>query len=303
MLMRKKMIDIGDKNIEVMIGGNDCPSVVILPGLLSAMEEWELVTKELEKKTSIMLIHRPGCGNSEIGSESRTTLATVKDLNTLLDKLDVHQPVILVGHSYGGLYAQHYVKTFPHKVAGLVLIDSTSVDLQRLNRIQLTSDEDSDSQWIEKCIRYSMMCTEQLVKEINQQINENQKQLSLAAQSEILRFQTNPNLYKAMASEIQSWESCASKIKQAGTFPDIPLIVIGRDPAYTINQAVQDNVPEADARAIEDVWQSLIKEQTLLSAKSKFLLAKYSGHSVHLERPDVIIEAISSIIDQNIRVH
>jgi pimeloyl-ACP methyl ester carboxylesterase len=41
----------------------------------------------------------------------------------VLDRAGVHEPVILVGHSFGGLLARHFVARYPERVAGLVLAD------------------------------------------------------------------------------------------------------------------------------------------------------------------------------------
>lgn len=59
------------------------------------------------------------------------------ELKGLLEKLEVHDPIILVGHSYGGLCAQHFIKMYPTLVNSCILVDSTSVNLHRLNELEL----------------------------------------------------------------------------------------------------------------------------------------------------------------------
>ncbi|QTD42534.1 alpha/beta fold hydrolase [Sporosarcina sp. Te-1] len=292
--MQTILTDIGDKKIEAMMGGAGDLTVVILPGMSSSLYEWELVLNQLNRISKFLILHRPGVGNSEIGRETRTTCTTAHDVKLLLEKQKITEPILLVGHSYGGLCAQHFAKLFPDSVAGIILVDSTSVNLHRLNQIPLTSDEDSDEQWIEKCLQYSKMTPEQLEQEIQPQIAINQRTLSPSAQREIIRCQTNPNLYKAMASEIREWESCALAIKQAGDFPELPILVIGRDPEYTIRHS--DGMTKADAVAIENVWQDLIQEQVELVSKSEYIQADRAGHSIHLDRPDLIVQAIKSLL-------
>ena len=79
-------------------------------------------------------------------------------------------------------------------------------------------------------------------------------------------------------------------------FPAVPLIVIGRDPEHAIELALQNEVPLAEAKALEDVWQQLLQEQRQLSPHANYVLAHQSGHSIHLDRPDVIADAIHSCL-------
>jgi proline iminopeptidase len=45
------------------------------------------------------------------------------DLDALVDMMSPGRPVILVGHSWGGMYATEYINRHPDKVAGAVLIE------------------------------------------------------------------------------------------------------------------------------------------------------------------------------------
>ena len=54
----------------------------------------------------------------------------VADLHELLTVARVPGPYVLVAHSYGGLIAELYARTYPETVAGRVLIDVTTVFLK-----------------------------------------------------------------------------------------------------------------------------------------------------------------------------
>ena len=47
------------------------------------------------------------------------------ELHTLLEDADTEGPCVLVGHSYGGLYARMYAARYSEEVAGVVLVDSS----------------------------------------------------------------------------------------------------------------------------------------------------------------------------------
>ena len=48
--------------------------------------------------------------------------------HTLLANADVRGPSVLVGHSFGGLYAWMYAGVYPDPVAGMVLVDASHPD-------------------------------------------------------------------------------------------------------------------------------------------------------------------------------
>lgn len=47
----------------------------------------------------------------------------VQDLNLLVDRYSPGKPVLLVGESWGGMYASKYINDYPQKVAGAVFIE------------------------------------------------------------------------------------------------------------------------------------------------------------------------------------
>ena len=110
----------------------------------------------------------PWLRKSELGNYSRTTLQVTKELHLLLQKLDIHEPIILIGHSYGGLCAQHFAMLHEDKLQALILVDSTSMNLHRLDELHLPiSDQtDSDDMWLQKYNTYSKMDVDMLSNEL-----------------------------------------------------------------------------------------------------------------------------------------
>jgi hypothetical protein len=107
-----------------------------------------------------------------------------------------------------------------------------------------------------------------------------------------IKFSTSPSLYKATASELSEWKNCARLIKKQHKTLEIPLIVIGRDPQYSIAQLIEGGMPKEEATQLEDMWQELIREQLNLSINSQYILAEHASHGIENDRPDAIIEAI-----------
>jgi len=292
-----QIIVINNKKLEIQQKGSRGTPIVIVTGMGNSFDEWHEITEELSKRNKVIMFHRPGLGMSELGDESRTTLATADELKELLRHLNIDEPFILVGHSYGGLCAQHFAKLYPSHLKGVVLVDSTSIDFKILDELALpVLDKDStDEAWIEKCNLYSSMKKDELGKILTPSLTKKQKQFPLEIQERLMNFQVNPTLYKAMCSELKNWKNDAEIIKGLGDFPDVPLIVIGRDKEYCIKLETEDGFPEWEVRIYEEKWQELIMDQMNLSSNSKLIFAEQSGHLIYLDRPDILIQSITNI--------
>lgn len=251
--------------------------------------DWLPIIEKLSQHFTVVSYHRPGYGKSELGNHSRTTLQATKELHTLLEKLDIYEPIILIGHSYGGLCAQHFAMLHEDKLQSLILVDSTSMNLHRLDELHLPiSDQtDSDDIWLQKYNTYSKMDVHMLYNELKPILANQSKQY--------IEFSTSPSLYKATASELCEWKNCARSIKELYKTLETPLIVIGRDPQYSITQLTEGGMPKEEATQLELMWQELIHEQLQLSIHSQYILAEHASHGIENDRPDIIIEAVQSM--------
>jgi pimeloyl-ACP methyl ester carboxylesterase len=288
----RSLVNIGNKNIEVMITGEG-QCICILPGMASSMDEWEIVVNGLAKQAKVIVFHRAGCGKSELGEEKKNTNSTVNDLYKLLGNLDIHDPVILVGHSYGGLCVQHFAISHPDYVSAAVLVEANSTEMHLLND---AIGSNHNKHMIEMWRLWSKMEPEQIKSKLSSQSVPDLTNFSVEARERILQFKINPKMYQAMAEEMEELENSAQAIRVAGSFPQIPLTVIGRDPDYSVRLLTAQGMPEQLAKKIEDVWQELITKQLDLSKNSKYIEAEQSGHGVHIDRPDIIINAVLSVI-------
>ncbi len=133
----------GDRHIEVdgcllhvRIGGvaSDLPAVVLEAGGGSTLETWDLIAQRLAPHLRVLSYERAGVGSSEGSGAGSAEVAG--RLSALLEATQVKRPVILAGHSLGGLYARCFAAARPGDIAGLVLIDSTP-DNQPLPRMLL----------------------------------------------------------------------------------------------------------------------------------------------------------------------
>jgi len=61
---------------------------------------------------------------SDPGPEPRTAPVIVGELHAIIRRARITAPYVLVGASIAGVYARLYAYTYPHTVAGIVLVDA-----------------------------------------------------------------------------------------------------------------------------------------------------------------------------------
>lgn len=96
--------------------------VVLLHGLGSRREDWLATARILARHHRVTLVDLPGHGIADMPepfSLDRATLALDRSLAELPDG-----PVILVGHSLGGLIAAREAIARPERIRGLVLVET-----------------------------------------------------------------------------------------------------------------------------------------------------------------------------------
>ncbi len=121
--------------------GTSSPSVIFLSGAGTVGLDYIEIQKRVVKDSLALIYDRLGTGFSSECYLPRSSEEVIEELHELLSVAAVPKPLILVGHSLGGLYARHYAKKYQGEVFGLVLLDPAHEDYDRfmpeeLNRIR-----------------------------------------------------------------------------------------------------------------------------------------------------------------------
>lgn len=119
-------IDGGRRMRVVRSGTGDGPLVVFEAGMGSAASQWNHIQRALGSRYRTVAYDRAGIGGSD-AAPSRPTLERIADdLAQVLDALGETDPVLLVGHSWGGPIVRDFASLHRSRTAGLVLVDATS---------------------------------------------------------------------------------------------------------------------------------------------------------------------------------
>jgi pimeloyl-ACP methyl ester carboxylesterase len=106
--------------------GSGAPTVVLDAGLLDSTAVWSAVQPAIARHARVCAYDRAGNGQSSPVHGARTARDQVDDLRRLLASARIRTPIVLVGHSWGGLLARLFTHDYPSLVAGVVLVDATT---------------------------------------------------------------------------------------------------------------------------------------------------------------------------------
>ena len=127
-----RLVDVNGHQLNVRCSGEGIPTVVLISGLTTDNHDWLQVEKQVSEFSQVCSYDRFGLGKSDHTDTTPTSQIAVDDLHTLISASGISEPVILVGHSYGGLIAQLYARRNPDKTFGVVLVGSLhSENLER----------------------------------------------------------------------------------------------------------------------------------------------------------------------------
>ena len=104
--------------------GQEMPVFVMDAGMGNWSVFYMPLAEKLKRITRICLIDRPGYLKPASGKIQRDARSIATEMKRELERNGVRGPVILVGHSLGGLHVRMYQHLFPEKVTGIVLLDS-----------------------------------------------------------------------------------------------------------------------------------------------------------------------------------
>lgn len=126
------LVNVGGFNLHFNIMKGEGTPILFEAGGGDNSSVWAPILERIHKVTGTTLItyDRSGFGQSELNpalkNDSDFGIENgVKELETALIKLGYGDDIILVSHSYGGLYNLLYARKHPKKVKSIVLIDAT----------------------------------------------------------------------------------------------------------------------------------------------------------------------------------
>lgn len=244
------------------------------------------------------MYHRAGYGRSDPSNHSRTVTNIAKELNALLEKKGINEKFYLIGHSFGGLCVQQYAKMFPKNLKGVMLIDATSHNFQRMYDLDLPVMYSliSLEKMIDGNIQSSKKSKEELYDTHSNMFKEYKCKIPTNYIVSFEDFFTNQTLYKTVADEFNNWDENGRIINETEKFPNLPLIVLARDKEISTKPFIEYGIPEQESHLHEEVWRELQIELSELSNKGELIIAEGSDHEIHIDNPELLAQSIARLV-------
>jgi hypothetical protein len=115
----------------------------------------------------------------------------------------------------------------------------------------------------------------------------------LAVMPPELKQRVKPEDMIVRSTEDIDFNRSVAEVRAANWHSDIPLIVLTRGSA-TLNP--NDYAVPSLAPRLEEIRLELQRELVRRSSRAKQIIAEKSGHNIHRDQPDLVIDAIQQVI-------
>jgi pimeloyl-ACP methyl ester carboxylesterase len=110
-------------SMHVLQMGSGNPAIVLEAGIAASSLNWSILQPPLAEFAATYSYDRPGFGWSTPSTRGCTLQRLSDDLHELVAALDIPRPYVLVGHSYAAYILRVYAQRFPEELAGIILVD------------------------------------------------------------------------------------------------------------------------------------------------------------------------------------
>jgi len=278
--MPGKLIDVGGLKMHIDCTGEGSPTVILDSGLGDSYVSWLRVQPDIAKFTRVCSYDRAGLGYSDPSPGPRTSGVIAEELHALLKSASVAPPYVLVGHSMAGYDVRVYASLYRNEVAGMVLVDASHPDQE--NRF-LPEVRNLEGSWRREMefLAYSMPLGVPRL-------------LGLCDEDPVRRAaDCNFHSAREALAEINTFKQSAAETAATGSLRDLPLAVLSHDPDKPSAELPADLV-----KPTNQAWEKMQEELSHLSTRGTQTIAKNSGHYIQDDRPDVVAEAVHTIVDQ-----
>lgn len=270
------LVDIGGRRLHIQCKGDATgPTVIFEAGLsqYTAHSTYGKAQDAIAPFAHVCTYDRAGLGWSDPAPGARTHRDMVEDLHKLVEIEGLEHPLVLVGHSMGGLLARLYAKRYPSEVAGLVLVDASPESV-------IFAPGASDAR-------------KAIVAQIDKGLENGKEGVPIVpmpagtAAETMMAF--TPKILRAVKQEYLAIDLVPQSLRRPngyGTFGDKPLAVIRR--------GATANPPSAD----DDDWRKAQEAMAKLSTNSFLVVAEKSGHVIPYEQPAIVADTVRRLLGE-----
>ncbi len=299
-------INMGSGRLHLLSAGAGIPAVVLEAGVGGCSLDWCLVQPKVAARCRVVAYDRAGLGWSDAASPAalpRTSRQMVMELHALLCQAQLPPPYIFVGHSLGGLNARLYASLFPHALAGMVLVDAAHEDeLSARFPPEYVSGWQAQTRAMGMMQRLAQLGILRLMlhaRLLPKPLREHFARLPPDVRPAYEAFYVNPRTLATLQQEMAAMEASYAQARQVGLRPGL----LGNLPLAVVKHGQHSGrlPPGASAeltRRYAAAFEAVQAELAALSTRSRVFTAESSGHTIPIEQPDRVIEAVDWVLAQ-----
>jgi pimeloyl-ACP methyl ester carboxylesterase len=284
-----KLVEVDGLRMHTDCAGSGSPTLILEAGGENDSTIWNGVQPALSKTTRVCSYDRAGFGWSDTRPTPRDADHIAAELHRLLLRAGIVGPIVLMGHSIGGIYIRDYVIHYPDDVAGLVFVDSSTPFQDRNPALIRAAQAGGHSSFAPPAWLFNVA----LIVGVPRLLGMCTGGPGPDATLKKLRAEDICRLRTAAFSEVENLDLSSQQIVSSRSFGTLPILIISRDPAKQV--PAKPSQAELDRR---DAWGQMQDDLKNLSTRSRRIIAKNSSHYVVLDRPDLIEKELPVFIEQ-----
>jgi pimeloyl-ACP methyl ester carboxylesterase len=287
---RGRLVDVGGRRLQIDCRGSGAPTVVLESGLdtLGSLS-WAAVHDKIAASTCVCAYTRAGIAWSDDAGVPFDTAAAASDLHAaLVGAGEAPSPLVLVGHSIGGLYAMAYVARYGADVAGVVLIDSSHPDqVARLAKaIGVPMAMPLRGLTFDAAVAWTGLLRLLPLDVAPPRAPGGVREAAAAYL---------PASLGALTREARALPATFAALRPASHLGNRPLVVLtAAAPKPAAELAAMDLTAEQGRRR-EAEWLALQDEEAGWSTNSRHEVVRAS-HYIQFDRPDVVVRAVRDVV-------
>ncbi|HEY3779343.1 MAG TPA: alpha/beta hydrolase [Rhizomicrobium sp.] len=302
-LVQKHLVSVGGgRRMNIVCIGHGTPTVVFDYGLGSHMLHWQKIQRPISAITKACFYDRAGYGFSDPARMPMTADNVTNDLHDLLRNAGIAGPIVLVGHSLGGLYATLYADKFPSRVAGLVLIDPSFAGQDRV-KLSAAEEQRERAEFASGQIQDKTCANLARAGKLTETTPHGCFQLmperSRSEIAYLMQQFLKPFRYESVMSEAKNDTSFGMTDSEDGLEEEKAARSFGSRPVVVLTAGISSpdsDISKAHQKAFAENWKSGHDRLALRSTRGVSIVVPDSGHFIQLDRPQQVIDAIKRVV-------
>lgn len=296
------------RRIHLVCMGQGSPTVILTAGMGDWSQVWSKVQPQLGKRTRVCAWDRAGFGFSAASGADQTVLNTTADLEAALARGGIRGPFVMVGHSLGGYESMLFADRHPRSVAGMVLIDPSIPKQWETARLTLPTFHAAIIPLLASQPTYLRGCAADIKSGKVTNGGDDSRgclrypsTIPVPITKQLASLDSDPARFDTKASLFENFVADGKLVVNAGrSYHAMPLVVLTAANASQLPTSMPADVHK-EAVIFHTVVGDGHAALARLSTRGEHRVVAGAGHYIHVEKPEIVIQAIEGVVAKSRR--